>query len=60
LLKNLLVFVLLALASRLTEIDLFGSACLAFLAFGLCASSVYLISDLADLQADRRHPRKRE
>ena len=31
---------------------------LAFLSFGLCASSVYLLNDLLDLAADRRHPRK--
>ena len=59
-LKNVLVFVPLTLAYRLTELDLLANACLAFLAFGLCASSVYLINDLADLPADRRHPRKRE
>jgi 4-hydroxybenzoate polyprenyltransferase len=39
---------------------LLGKASLAFLAFGLCASSVYLINDLADLPSDRQHPRKRE
>jgi 4-hydroxybenzoate polyprenyltransferase len=33
-------------------------ALLAFLSFGLCASSVYLLNDLLDLSADRRHPRK--
>jgi 4-hydroxybenzoate polyprenyltransferase len=32
---------------------------LAFLAFSLCASGVYVINDLFDLAADRRHPRKR-
>lgn len=31
----------------------------AFLAFGLCASGVYLLNDLLDLDADRRHARKR-
>ena len=59
-LKNLLVFVPLTLAYRLSELDLLAYACLAFLAFGLCASSVYLINDLVDLPADRHHPRKRE
>ena len=28
-------------------------------AFSLCASSVYLVNDLLDLQSDRAHPRKR-
>jgi 4-hydroxybenzoate polyprenyltransferase len=35
-------------------------ALLAFLAFGLCASSVYLLNDLLDLAADRHHPHKRQ
>lgn len=32
---------------------------LAFVAFSLCASSVYIINDLVDIQADRGHPSKR-
>jgi 4-hydroxybenzoate polyprenyltransferase len=58
-LKNLLVFVPLVMAHRFFEIDLLGKTFLAFLAFGLCASSVYLVNDLLDLQSDRHHPRKR-
>jgi 4-hydroxybenzoate polyprenyltransferase len=34
-------------------------AVLAFVAFSLCASAVYLLNDLVDLDADRRHPNKR-
>lgn len=33
---------------------------LAFLAFGLCVSSVYLLNDLLDLEDDRHHPVKRK
>jgi len=58
-LKNVLVFVPLMAAHRFYEIGLLGSGCLAFLSFGLCASSVYLLNDLLDLPDDRRHPRKR-
>jgi 4-hydroxybenzoate polyprenyltransferase len=58
-LKNLLVFVPLMLAHRYNELDLLVKALLAFLAFGLCASSVYVMNDLTDLAADRHHPRKR-
>ncbi len=57
--KNLLVFIPLVLAHRYHELDSLGRAFLAFLAFGLCASSVYLVNDLVDLPDDRRHPRKR-
>jgi 4-hydroxybenzoate polyprenyltransferase len=31
----------------------------AFIAFSLCASSIYILNDLVDLNADRQHPRKR-
>ena len=58
-LKNLLVFVPLLAAHRGLEPDLLVRAMIAFVAFGLCASSVYLLNDLTDLPADRRHPRKR-
>ena len=57
--KNLLVFIPLILAHRVTEISLFQDAVVAFFSFGLCASSVYLLNDLLDLEADRLHPRKR-
>jgi 4-hydroxybenzoate polyprenyltransferase len=57
-LKNLLVFVPLITAHRFFESDLVVKTFLAFLAFGLCASSVYLVNDLLDLEADRHHPRK--
>ena len=32
---------------------------MAFLSFGLCASSVYVANDLLDLESDRNHPPKR-
>ena len=57
-LKNLLVFVPLVMAHRFVEPDLIAKNLIAFVAFGLCASSVYLSNDLIDLSADRHHPRK--
>jgi 4-hydroxybenzoate polyprenyltransferase len=57
--KNLLLFIPLLGAHRIFELELLGQALLAFFAFGLCASSVYLVNDLMDLESDRRHPRKR-
>lgn len=58
-LKNLLVFLPLLAAHRLFDSSAVLPAGVAFLAFGLCASGVYLLNDLLDLDADRRHPRKR-
>jgi 4-hydroxybenzoate polyprenyltransferase len=58
-LKNLLIFIPLMLVHRYNELDLLGRVFLAFLSFGLSASCMYIINDMADLPADRRHPRKR-
>jgi 4-hydroxybenzoate polyprenyltransferase len=57
--KNLLVFLPLLGAHELLNPPLLAQACWAFLAFSLCASSVYLVNDLVDIESDRRHPRKR-
>jgi 4-hydroxybenzoate polyprenyltransferase len=58
-LKNLLVLVPLLAAHRFEEIPLLGYALLAFVAFCCFASAGYLMNDLLDLPADRRHPSKR-
>lgn len=58
-LKNLLVFVPLLAAHKFLEPPAILAALMAFLAFGLCASGVYVLNDLLDLNSDRRHPRKR-
>jgi len=56
--KNVLVFVPLATAHKLGDLAIVEQALLAFLAFGFCASSVYLLNDMLDLEADRQHSRK--
>ncbi|MEO0389188.1 MAG: UbiA family prenyltransferase, partial [Pseudomonadota bacterium] len=56
--KNLLVF-LPALAAHSTDARDWALAVLAFAAFSLVASGVYVLNDLLDLQVDRAHPRKR-
>jgi len=58
--KNALVLVPLAAAHRLNDLALLSHAVQAFIAFSLCASSVYLLNDLWDAPADRLHPHKRE
>ncbi|WP_202840106.1 UbiA family prenyltransferase [Luteimonas saliphila] len=59
-LKNLLVLAPLLAAHRFTDPVAASQALLAFAAFSLCASGVYLLNDLLDLPSDRRHPRKRQ
>lgn len=54
--KNLLVFLPMLAAH---DLSVFPAALAAFVAFSMMASSVYLLNDLADLAADRVHPRKR-
>lgn len=56
--KNLLVFVPLITAHQITDTALLFRATLAFIAFCLCASGVYLLNDLFDIEADRKHPKK--
>lgn len=57
-LKNLLVFVPLVTAFRIGDPAALMAALFAFVAFGLVASGGYLVNDLLDLSADRRHPAK--
>lgn len=58
-LKNLLVLVPLLAAHKFADTIPVASALMAFVAFSLCASGVYVLNDLLDLPADRQHPRKR-
>jgi 4-hydroxybenzoate polyprenyltransferase/phosphoserine phosphatase len=57
-LKNLLVFVPLLAAHQYGSCSSALLALSAFLVFGLAASSAYVLNDLVDVEADRRHPSK--
>jgi 4-hydroxybenzoate polyprenyltransferase len=57
--KNMLVFVPIAMAHQLTQTAVLANTLLAFVCFGLVASSIYLMNDMMDLHQDRRHPVKR-
>ncbi len=56
--KNALIFLPLVLAHTLAGSRVL-SAVVAFFCFSLCASATYILNDLLDIEADRRHPRKR-
>jgi phosphoserine phosphatase len=57
--KNLLLFVPLFVGHALGNLDKVLAGVLAFLTFCCCASGVYLLNDLLDIEADRSHPVKR-
>ncbi|QBD83554.1 decaprenyl-phosphate phosphoribosyltransferase [Ktedonosporobacter rubrisoli] len=57
--KNLAVFVAIIFAQRLFDLASFERAILAFIAFCLASSSIYLLNDLLDIDRDRQHPVKR-
>jgi len=57
-LKNTLIFLPMLAGHQINGSSLSASF-LAFIAFSLIASSVYILNDLLDLNADRAHPRKR-
>lgn len=57
--KNFLVFAALLFSVRFTQVDYWMPALTAFAAFCLFSSSGYVINDLMDAEADRRHPVKR-
>jgi 4-hydroxybenzoate polyprenyltransferase/phosphoserine phosphatase len=56
--KNVLIFVPLLLAHAL-HVQPVINAVIAFFSFSLCASATYIVNDLLDIEADRRHPKKR-
>jgi hypothetical protein len=56
--KNVLIFVPMLLA-HVFRLPLILNTLLAFVSFSLCASATYIVNDLLDMDADRRHPKKR-
>ena len=57
--KNLFVVAPLVFAKGLDDVDLVVRSAYAFVLFSLAASSVYILNDLIDVEADRAHPVKR-
>lgn len=57
-LKNGLVFVPILLNHDVFDLAALGHGVVAFVAFSLLASAIYLLNDIVDVEADRRHPTK--
>ncbi|MGH3332980.1 MAG: decaprenyl-phosphate phosphoribosyltransferase [Nocardioidaceae bacterium] len=57
--KNVLVIAAPLAAGSLFEVDVLAGTAVAFVAFCLTASAVYLLNDVRDVDEDRRHPTKR-
>ena len=56
--KNILIFVPLLTAQRIGDLTSDIEALIAFVVFGLTASSVYLLNDIVDIENDRHHQLK--
>ncbi len=57
--KNSFLFIPLFFSGQIAEWSLYPNLLLGFLAFGLVASSIYIINDWKDVEADRLHPKKK-
>ena len=57
--KNLFMFIPVFFAGEILSFSLYAPLLTGFLAFGLVASSIYIVNDLRDIENDRLHPKKR-
>ena len=57
--KNVLVLAAPFAAGSVADLTVLGNVGIAFVAFCLAASGVYLVNDALDVEADRAHPTKR-
>jgi 4-hydroxybenzoate polyprenyltransferase len=57
--KNILLFIPFFLAHEIMDYDKIITLILCFIMMSLCASSVYVINDLLDLESDRHHSSKK-
>jgi 4-hydroxybenzoate polyprenyltransferase len=58
--KNGLLFIGLVFDGQLLDLPALARTVAAFILFCLLSSLVYILNDLADLEADRNHPKKRQ
>lgn len=57
--KNLVVFAAIIFSGKLFDADLFSRTVFAFIVFCLLSSVSYIVNDIIDAPADRKHPTKK-
>jgi 4-hydroxybenzoate polyprenyltransferase len=57
--KNIFIFAALVFDKQLLNVEAFLRTLAGFVLFCLISSSVYIFNDLADVEADRQHPEKK-
>jgi 4-hydroxybenzoate polyprenyltransferase len=57
--KNILIFAALVFDRQLFEVEPFLRTVIGFILLCLASSTIYLINDIADIEQDREHPKKR-
>jgi 4-hydroxybenzoate polyprenyltransferase len=57
--KNVLIFTALVFDEKLLDRQAFLVTCAGFILFSLISSTVYLLNDITDIEADRQHPKKK-
>ena len=57
--KNIFIFLPLFFSLKIIELNLFLNATIAFIAFSLISSAVYIFNDFHDIKEDRLHPKKK-
>ncbi|MCD6596106.1 MAG: UbiA prenyltransferase family protein [Bacteroidales bacterium] len=58
--KNIIVFAPLFFSTRLFDENLVFQTAIAFIAFCMIYSAVYILNDISDLSFDRQHPTKKD
>ncbi len=57
--KNFFIFLPLFFALKITETELLINAAIAFFAFSMAASAIYIFNDYRDIEEDKLHPKKK-
>ena len=58
--KNFFVFIPLFFSGNITHPNFFVKSVFAFIVFSLIASSIYILNDYKDIEADQKHPEKKD